>query len=228
MYLAPNEKKTAEEVSEGLGKTTKLAISDSLSRDGSGLLRRSISRRNEERPLMTPDELKKLDRDNVILIPERQHPIIAERIVYYEDPYFKGLMAAQKGPLPYPSREGEGLRRLRETVEDLTRRIEARGIISYPASPDPVLPTGPGGEKPLDATEKPDDGSAPPAQAEPASTTSEVAASGPTAQAMLQKMREEKPALSAEEMLEELKPQEKRALATMQGIEQKLLRKLGA
>ncbi|MFG6083317.1 type IV secretory system conjugative DNA transfer family protein [Paracoccus litorisediminis] len=225
LYLAPNEKKTAEEVSEGLGKTTKLAISDSLSRDGSGLLRRSISRRNEERPLMSPDELKKLDRDKVILIPERQHPIIAERIVYYEDPYFKALMAAQKGPLPYPSREGEGLRRLRETVEDLTRRIEGRGIIPYPAMSDhgPLV----AGETP-NQEEKPKGSAAPPAQAKPASPKSEVNVLGPTAQAMLQEIEQERPELSAQEMLDELKPQEQRALETMQGIEQKLLRKLGA
>ncbi|MFG6082672.1 type IV secretory system conjugative DNA transfer family protein [Paracoccus litorisediminis] len=216
LYLAPNEKKTAEEVSDGLGKTTKLAISDSLSRDGSGLLRRSISRRNEERPLMTPDELKKLDRDKVILIPERQHPIIAERIVYYEDPYFKGLMAAQKGPLPYPSREGEGLRRLRETVEDLTRRIEGRGLITYPS----VEPAGV-------ATARPD-GAVPPTSvtSAPANEPGEVA-SGSTAQTVLQELPEDRPTLSAEEMLRALRPQETHALEIMQGIEEKLLRKIG-
>ena len=46
LYIAPNEKKTAAEVSEALGKTTKLSLSDSYSQDGQGILKRSISRRN--------------------------------------------------------------------------------------------------------------------------------------------------------------------------------------
>ncbi len=38
LYIAPNEKKTAAEVSDALGKTTKLSVSDSYSQSGSGLI----------------------------------------------------------------------------------------------------------------------------------------------------------------------------------------------
>jgi len=224
LYLAPNEKKTAAEISESLGKTTKLAVSDSLSRDGSGLLRRSISRRNEERPLMTPDELKKLDRNKVILVPERQHPVIAHRIVYYEDPYFREIMAAQNGPLPYPSREAEDLRSLREKVEDLTQRIERRMPLDYPeAEPAPAsaareaLP--PTAAADIDAT----------TPAAPTLPDSLVAAHPPEgiARTVLSELSANEPAPSAEDMMRALKPTEKQALARMQGIEEKLLRKLG-
>ena len=60
LYLAANDKKTAGEISDALGKTTKLAVSDSLSRDRDLLQRRSVSRRMEERPLLTPDEVRRL------------------------------------------------------------------------------------------------------------------------------------------------------------------------
>ncbi|WP_188717459.1 type IV secretory system conjugative DNA transfer family protein, partial [Paracoccus acridae] len=70
--------------------------------DGQGLLKRSVSRRNEERPLMTPDEVRRLDPDKILLIPERQNPILVDRIVYWQDAWFKTIIDAQKGPLPYP------------------------------------------------------------------------------------------------------------------------------
>lgn len=40
--------------------------------------------------------------NKIVLIPERQNPIMVDKIVYWQDPYFKELMDAQSGPLPYP------------------------------------------------------------------------------------------------------------------------------
>ena len=127
LYIAPNEKKTTGEVSEALGKTTRLALSDSYSQDGQGILKRSISRRNEERPLLTPGEVRNLDPNKIILIPERQNPIIVDRIVYYQDAYFKPIFDAQKGPLPYPDAMRAELDELRAEVTSLR---EAR--VAYP------------------------------------------------------------------------------------------------
>lgn len=73
---------------------------------------------------MTPDEIKRLDRNKVILVPERQHPILADRIIYYEDPYFQKLMAAQKGPLPYPSRERQQVQTLTEDMAVMRDKLE--------------------------------------------------------------------------------------------------------
>ncbi|AWX93900.1 hypothetical protein DPM13_15210 [Paracoccus mutanolyticus] len=57
LYLAPNDKKTAEEVSASLGKTTKLSVSDSLSR--AMVSRRSRSSTVVDRLLTfgSPDEV---------------------------------------------------------------------------------------------------------------------------------------------------------------------------
>ena len=133
LFLSPNEKKTAAEVSDALGKTTKLSLSDSLSHDGKGLLKRSVSRRNEERPLMTPDDVRKLSPDKVILIPERQNPIMAERIVFYLDPFFKKIFDEQTGPLPYPA-EALDLSSMRREIQDLQEQVAVLKAvkIAYP------------------------------------------------------------------------------------------------
>lgn len=133
LFLSPNEKKTAAEVSDALGKTTRLSLSDSYSSDGKGLRRRSVSRRNEERPLLTPDEVKKLDPTKVILIPERQHPILADRIIYYNDPYFMKIMEAQQDrPLPYPDERHE-MQAMRQQIEQLQSRVEQFQPLAYEA-----------------------------------------------------------------------------------------------
>ncbi|WP_299913187.1 type IV secretory system conjugative DNA transfer family protein [uncultured Paracoccus sp.] len=129
-FISPNEKKTAAEVSEALGKTTRLSVSDSLSSDGRGFRRRSVSRRNEERPLMSPDEVRTLDASRVILIPERQNPILADRIVYYRDRYFSKIMAAQSGSLPYPD-ERHQIRSMRDEIEKLQGKVAQFRPLAY-------------------------------------------------------------------------------------------------
>lgn len=133
LFLSPNEKKTAAEVSQSLGKTTKLSVSDSLSRDNGFRQKRSVSRRMEERPLMSPDEIRKLSADRVILIPERQNPIMAERIVYYQDPLFRSLIDGQTGPLPYPSAESAALAEMREEIEGLRQAVTVLSGAPKPA-----------------------------------------------------------------------------------------------
>jgi type IV secretion system protein VirD4 len=149
LYLAANDKKTAGEISDALGKTTKLSVSDSVSRDRDFMQRRSVSRRMEERPLLTPDEVRRLNPDQAILIPERQNPLLVQRIVYFQDPTFKKLFDAQKGALPYPPAEVAEVRALTERMEALERRLADRIVVDYlrpekvkaeaPVAPEPKL-----------------------------------------------------------------------------------------
>lgn len=134
LYIAPNEKKTAAEVSDALGKTTKLSVSDSYSQAGQGVMRRSLSRRNEERPLLTPDEVRRLDPDKIIMIPERQNPIMADRIVFYQDAAFTVISDAQKGPMPYPDTIRAELADLRAEVTALRASSSAAALQYPPAS----------------------------------------------------------------------------------------------
>jgi type IV secretion system protein VirD4 len=149
LYLAANDKKTAGEISDALGKTTKLSVSDSVSRDRDFLERRSVSRRMEERPLLTPDEVRRLNPDQAILIPERQNPLLVQRIVYFQDPTFKAMFEAQTGPLPYPSREGAKVQGLAERIDQLEKRIASMAVVEFvkagsgkvpaPMEPEPKL-----------------------------------------------------------------------------------------
>ncbi|WP_076650424.1 type IV secretory system conjugative DNA transfer family protein [Pontibaca methylaminivorans] len=89
-------------------------------------MRRSLSRRNEERPLLTADEVRKLDPDKVILIPERQNPIMADRIIFYQDAVFTAISDVQKGPLPYPDS-------IRAKLEELRAEVTALRTAPSPA-----------------------------------------------------------------------------------------------
>lgn len=149
LYLAANDKKTAGEISDALGKTTKLSVSDSVSRDRDFMQRRSVSRRMEERPLLTPDEVRRLNPDQAILIPERQNPLLVHRIVYFQDPTFKKLFDAQKGALPYPPKEAADVQVLTQRMEALERRLAERMVVDFvrpekvkaeaPVEPEPKL-----------------------------------------------------------------------------------------
>jgi type IV secretion system protein VirD4 len=149
LYLAANDKKTAGEISDALGKTTKLSVSDSVSRDRDFMQRRSVSRRMEERPLLTPDEVRRLNPDQAILIPERQNPLLVQRIVYFQDPTFKALFEAQSGPLPYPPKETAAVQVLTARMEALERRLAERMVVDFvrpettkadaPVEPEPKL-----------------------------------------------------------------------------------------
>jgi type IV secretion system protein VirD4 len=131
LYLAANDKKTAGEISDALGKTTKLSVSDSVSRDRDFMQRRSVSRRMEERSLLTPDEVRRLSPDQAILIPERQNPLLVHRIVYFQDPTFKKLFDAQKGALPYPPKELAEVQVLTQRMEALERRLAERIVVDF-------------------------------------------------------------------------------------------------
>ena len=142
LYLAANDKKTAGEISDALGKTTKLSVSDSVSRDRDFMQRRSVSRRMEERPLLTPDEVRRLNPDQAILIPERQNPLLVHRIVYFQDPTFKKLFDSQKGALPYPPKEAADVWVLTERMEALERKLAERMLVDF-VRPEKVKAEGP-------------------------------------------------------------------------------------
>lgn len=221
LFLSPNEKKTAGEVSEALGKMTKLSTSDSYSPDSSGFIRRTISRRNEERPLLTPDEVRKLDRNKIILLPERQHPIIADRIEWYKDPVFRPLRDAQSGPLPYPSRETEHLRRMQDDMAEL------RATVGRISTPVPIAHARKEEEDP-EAGDKQQPPTKPSAK-EPQQSQSEGGVEagpaqgdfGPAAQVIAEiEESEEQP--SNEDLLASLKPPEKAAVNLMTSFSSKL------
>ena len=129
LYLTPSEQKTIEELSQAVGKTTKRVITRSRAVGRNPFEGRSVSERTEDTPLLTEDQARRMDLDEVILVIDAQMPIRARRIKYFEDPALKALHAGQAGSFPYP--DEDGLRRdrqmteTRETVEKLKQELQA-------------------------------------------------------------------------------------------------------
>jgi type IV secretion system protein VirD4 len=103
LYLTPSDEKTVEELSKAVGKTTKTVVTRSRSVGKNPFEGRSQSERTEETPLLPEDEARRLPLDEIIVVVDAQMPVRAKRIVYYEDPFFKGIHAAQEGELPFPT-----------------------------------------------------------------------------------------------------------------------------
>ncbi|MCA0941924.1 type IV secretory system conjugative DNA transfer family protein [Salipiger pacificus] len=103
IFMTPQEDHTATVLSDMLGKHTVVSKTESQSRirelDDSA----NISRRSEERALLSAGKLLQFPIDEVLILPEGQYPIKAHRITSYEDHHFGPIEAARHGhALPYP------------------------------------------------------------------------------------------------------------------------------
>lgn len=106
LYLTPSDEKTVEELSKAVGKTTKTVVTRSRAVGKNPFEGRSQSERTEETPLLPEDEARRLPLDEIVVVVDAQMPVRAKRVVYFEDPFFKSIHAAQEGDLPFPERPG--------------------------------------------------------------------------------------------------------------------------
>ena len=102
LYLTPSDEKTVEELSKAVGKTTKTVVTRSRAIGKNPFEGRSQSERTEEVSLLPEDEARRLPLDEVVVVVDAQMPVRAKRVVYFEDPFFKNIHAAQDGDLPFP------------------------------------------------------------------------------------------------------------------------------
>ena len=110
LYITPRDQRTVREVSAAVGSTTREAVTRMYGRNKGILGATSTTSRLEERPLLSETEARTMDPDEVIILASPQHPIRAQRIKYFEDPFFERLSERQAGKdYPYPPRvEGVG------------------------------------------------------------------------------------------------------------------------
>jgi type IV secretion system protein VirD4 len=138
LYLTPSEQKTIEELSQAVGKTTKRVVTRSRAVGRNPFEGRSVSERTEDTPLLTEDQARRMDLDEVILVIDAQMPIRARRIKYFEDPALKVLHAGQAGSFPYPDEDGlrrdrqmsetrEKVERLKQELQEVRAAAGARG-----------------------------------------------------------------------------------------------------
>lgn len=108
IFMTPQDDRTAEVISTSLGKHTIVSKSESQRRikdlDDSA----NVSRKSEERPLISSSEILRFPLDDVLILPEGQYPIKAKHIRYYEDRHFGPIdKARQAHPLPFPKLDHE-------------------------------------------------------------------------------------------------------------------------
>ncbi|WP_116600208.1 type IV secretory system conjugative DNA transfer family protein [Primorskyibacter marinus] len=100
-YMTPSEELTIENLSDACGMTTKRRVQKS--RQVGFFQRTTMTERTEEVPLLTQDEARRMDKDDVVLVIDGDMPVKSKAIVYYDDPYLNKLYKDQSGP--YPERD---------------------------------------------------------------------------------------------------------------------------
>ncbi len=95
--MTPQDDRTAEVLSNALGRSTITAVTESQSRVRALEDSANVSRRSEERPLISANEVLRFPLDEVLVLPEGQYPIRARHIRYYEDRHFGPIDRARKG-----------------------------------------------------------------------------------------------------------------------------------
>lgn len=104
IYMTPQDDRTADVLSAALGKHTIVSKTRSQATVRKLSESANVSRRSEERPLISPAELLRFPLDKVLVLPEGQYPIRAEHIRYYADRHFAAIDQAREGHvLPYPA-----------------------------------------------------------------------------------------------------------------------------
>jgi type IV secretion system protein VirD4 len=107
IYMTPQDDRTAEVLSNALGRSTITAVTESQSRVRALEDSANVSRRSEERPLISANEVLRFPLGEVLVLPEGQYPIRAQHIRYYEDRHFGPIDRARKGKA-LPTTRGSG------------------------------------------------------------------------------------------------------------------------
>ena len=90
-----NDVETSKQLSDMLGTTTISVDSSGTSKDSASMAlftnkSKTTNTQETSRPLMTPDEVMRIPFDTQLIFVQGCKPILAEKIMYFQDPYFKG------------------------------------------------------------------------------------------------------------------------------------------
>lgn len=88
VYHTPTDNKTPEFISKKMGNKTIQVKSTSINGSLVNIGGRSYSLSETARPLMTPDEVNTMDKKKELIFVSGVSPILADKIRYYEVPYF--------------------------------------------------------------------------------------------------------------------------------------------
>ncbi|MGB3472764.1 MAG: type IV secretory system conjugative DNA transfer family protein [Erythrobacter sp.] len=103
LYLAPKEDRTASEIETLLGDRTGSTKSRQREVRNVGFGGGGVTTGTEKRPLLTKQEIRGMDPNKILIVPDSQNPILGDRIKYYESKAIRALHEAQDQiPYPYP------------------------------------------------------------------------------------------------------------------------------
>lgn len=92
--------RTADVLSSALGRSTVTAVTKSQTRIRALEDSADVSRRSEERPLISVNELLRFQLDEVLVLAEGQYPIRARHVRCFEDSHFGPIDRARRSVLP--------------------------------------------------------------------------------------------------------------------------------
>jgi type IV secretion system protein VirD4 len=108
--FAVNDEATAKMISEQLGQTTVRSRSIGISQASDALIRHNAQAGFAEagRPLLDPSEILRPPRDKVpvFITGSSRSAILASRLVYYKERYFRGLWDRWRGAAAHPGISG--------------------------------------------------------------------------------------------------------------------------
>lgn len=105
MFYAPNSQEEAERISKMLGTKTVNVKSQSVSSSQGGKSK-GESKSVYSRPLLYPDEVRRLGKEKAIIISTNQRPFLINKLYYYKDPAFMKRVyppapLSERRPYPY-------------------------------------------------------------------------------------------------------------------------------
>jgi type IV secretion system protein VirD4 len=133
LVFPSTEHRTAEEISRLLGDQTLYVETKSRSSAESVFgSRRTTTLRDQKRPLLTPDEVRRLSNDTPVLLATGAHPILTRMVGYYA---LRGLRGRTQAPPPVPDRR---------SPPDVRHWIEHHAVVPGPGdgAPEPARRQG--------------------------------------------------------------------------------------
>lgn len=102
LAFGANDPVTAESISRGLGKRTVRYTTESRTLELMGMHRRTKVEHVAERDLMMPQEVRRMPSHKMVILPEGQGPILADKLRFYTTAEFSGPEKLSRSSIPFP------------------------------------------------------------------------------------------------------------------------------
>ena len=99
LFMSAADEETPRYVSEAVGDFTRKSRSKSWK---GGQLTTSYQEREDGARLIRPEQVRMLGKNTILALVEDSYPVIASKVIYYEDKILKPIFDDQTGPLPEP------------------------------------------------------------------------------------------------------------------------------